>query len=109
VAIVTLRINDKAYEVGCEDGAEAQLESLAEIVDLKARQIAKEGGPLGETRLMLLTALVIAEEVTALAGRAALAEDLAAKAQAELAEAQAQAARAIDAATKRIEAIGADW
>jgi cell division protein ZapA len=109
VAIVTLRIHDKAYEVGCEDGAEAQLAGLAEIVDQRARQIARDGGPLGETRLMLLTALVIAEEVSALSGRVLAAEELAARLQAELAQAQVQAAQAIDAATRRIEAIGATW
>jgi cell division protein ZapA len=109
VATVTLRINSKAYDVGCEDGAEEQLRTLADIVDERARHIAKDGGSLGETRLMLLTALVVAEEMTTIAARAMVAEELNAKLEAELGEAQLRAAQAIDAATRRVEAIGADW
>jgi cell division protein ZapA len=109
MAVVALKINGKAYDVGCEDGEEAQLQTLAAVVDVKARQIAEEGGAIGETRLMLLTALVIAEELSAAASRAVAAEALAAQLEADLNLAKTEAARLIDAAANRIEAIGVDW
>jgi cell division protein ZapA len=108
VSVVSLAINGKRYDIGCEDGAERQLEALAGVVDAKARQIAAHGAP-SETRLMLLAALVLADELSNLTVRASAAETLAARLEADLTNLQSRAAEVIEGAVRRIEAIGADW
>jgi cell division protein ZapA len=63
LAQVTLRINGYAYTVGCEDGQEAHLQSMAEEIDQRINQIRALGGQSGEARLLLLAALLMADEL----------------------------------------------
>jgi cell division protein ZapA len=108
MSTVNLTINGKRYEVGCEDGAEAQLEALGEMVDARARHIAAEGSS-SDTRLMLLAALVLADEYTLAAGRVAAAEAAAKRLEGDLANIEIRAAEVIESAVRRIDSIGADW
>jgi cell division protein ZapA len=108
MATVSLVIAGKRYDVGCEEGAEAQLRALAGVVDSRARQIAAEGAP-GDSRLMLLSALVLADELSNAVARACAAETMAARLEAELAGLENRAATIIEGAALRLEAIGADW
>ena len=109
MALVTVQVNGKSYSIGCEDGAEAQLQILAGQVDAKAREIAAQAGGSGETRLMLLVALTLADELSSAsmgaeeARAGAHARDLA------LAEAEDKAAAIIEAFALRVEKLGGDW
>jgi len=105
VAQVTIEVNGRPYMVGCEDGQEPRLAELARSVDAQVRQVARDVGPLGETRLMLMGALVMADDIAELRGqiealKAQLAEALAEKGRIELA-----AVATLDAAAARLEAI----
>ena len=71
MAQLTLEVNGKPYAVGCEDGQEAHVRSLAEIIDARVREVAPDAGAMGETRLNLLGALMLADEVGSLKGRLA--------------------------------------
>src|SRR5580704_6357270 len=98
MAQVTIEVNGRDYVVGCEDGQEPRLAELAAAVDAQVRQVARDVGPLGETRLMLMGALVMADDITELRGqieslKAQLTEARADKGRAELA-----AIAALDAA-----------
>jgi cell division protein ZapA len=63
VAQVTLRISGYVYTVGCEDGQEGHLQAMAEEVEQRITQIKALGGQSGEARLLLLAALLMADEL----------------------------------------------
>jgi cell division protein ZapA len=63
MAQVTVKINGYAYTVGCEDGQEAHLQAMAEQVDTRVDSIKALGGNSGEARLLVLAALLMADEI----------------------------------------------
>ena len=105
MAQLTLEINGKPYTVGCEDGQEAHVRSLAEIIDARVREIAPDAGAMGETRLILLGALMLADEVSSLKGRLAGALSRAELAERTLEQSDEKVVAALDAAAQKIEAM----
>ena len=105
MAQLTIEVNGKSYVVGCEDGQEDHLRSLAVLIDAKMREMAPGAGQLGETRLMLLGALMIADErgdaKAEFAGAQARIHEL----EDELARADVRAAAALEAAAQKLEAM----
>jgi cell division protein ZapA len=63
VAQVTIRINGYAYTVGCDDGQEAHLLQMAGSVEERINSIKAIGGQSGESRLLVLAALLMADEL----------------------------------------------
>jgi len=63
MAQVTLNIAGHAYSVACDDGQEDRIRKLGEYLDQKVGGFARTLGPVGEPRLLLLGALVIADEL----------------------------------------------
>lgn len=108
MAQVTIEVNGRPYQVGCEDGQESHLLELAAMIDRQVRQVSQDVGQLGETRLMLMGALLMADELTDAKGRiAALQLDLA-RLQADQSRIEVKAVAALEAAAKRIEGLGAE-
>jgi cell division protein ZapA len=107
MAEVMVRVNGRAYPVGCEDGQEQHVAQLAALFDQHVSLVSREVGQLGETRLFLLGALMLADEMADLRARleAAEAELKTAKAQGRAAEDQVVAI--LEAAAKKIEQIAA--
>jgi cell division protein ZapA len=62
MAQVTLRINGYSYLVGCEDGQERHLEAMGSAVQSRIDSI-KPLGQTGEARLLMLAALLLADEL----------------------------------------------
>jgi cell division protein ZapA len=60
---VTLKMNGYTYTVGCEDGQEAHLLSMASQVESRINSIKALGGQSGESRLLALAALLMADEL----------------------------------------------
>ncbi|WP_376094787.1 cell division protein ZapA [Roseomonas sp. CCTCC AB2023176] len=60
---VTVRVGGYSHPVSCEDGQEAHLVSLAAEVDRRIHSVRSMGGQFGESRLLLLAALLLADEV----------------------------------------------
>lgn len=108
MAQVTVEINGKPYTVGCEDGQESHLRALAAVFDRQVRVVAQEVGALGDTRLMLMGALLLSDELEEARARLAHAQKDLARVQSDYARAEARAVLALDAASKRIEALAAD-
>jgi len=100
VAQVTVKINGYSYTVGCEDGQEQHLSNMAGEVENRIDSIKALGGQSGEARLLVLAALLMADELHDLrleaeALRAAPARGRAAKGEGESAKRLAKlAARA---------------
>lgn len=63
MAQVTLTVNGRNYEVACGDGEEARLSALAAEIDDRVKDLAKAVGQVGEARLLLLAALLLADEL----------------------------------------------
>lgn len=108
MAQVTVEINGKPYTVGCEDGQESHLRALAAVFDRQVRVVAQEVGALGDTRLMLMGALLLSDELEEARARLAHAQKDLARVQSDYARAEARAVLALDAASKRIEALAVD-
>ena len=63
MATVTVDVNGRPYAVGCADGQEERVRILAKQFDAHVRQIAGDVGPVGDLRLFLMSALILADEL----------------------------------------------
>jgi cell division protein ZapA len=61
---VTVPMNGRSYTVTCDDGQETRIRRLAQYVDAKVAEFVVSVGQVGEARLLLLAALVIADELS---------------------------------------------
>jgi len=107
MAQVTISVNGRPYSVGCEDGQEDHLVELSRHFDRQVRQVSQEVGQLGETRLFLMGALLLADELTDLQARMAQVQAELARVQSEYAQVEAAAVAALDTASTRIEFLAA--
>lgn len=63
MAEVNLVINGRNYSVSCDDGQEQRLMDLAHYVDQRMKEIAKSGAANNEMHLLVLTSLILADEI----------------------------------------------
>lgn len=63
MAQVTLRINGYAYTLGCQDGEETHLQTMAEAVEARIEGIKSSGGQSGESRMLVMAALMMADDL----------------------------------------------
>jgi cell division protein ZapA len=61
---VVVKVNGRDFPLSCADGQEARTRRLAQYVDAKVGEFTKGLGQVGEARLLLLAALVIADELS---------------------------------------------
>lgn len=63
MAQVTVKINGYAYTVGCEDGQETHLLAMAAQVEGRIDSIKALGSNSGESKLLVLASLLMADEL----------------------------------------------
>jgi cell division protein ZapA len=63
MAQVTLRINGYSYTIGCKDGEEKHLESMGAEVNRRIEGVRAAAGPSGEARMLVMAALLMADEL----------------------------------------------
>jgi cell division protein ZapA len=63
MADVRLSIAGREYIVTCKDGEEPRLQALGAMVDEKAREAGGPSGGLNESRLLLFSALLLADKL----------------------------------------------
>ena len=109
---VTVTINGRQFRMACEDGQESHLLRLAQELDHRIERLRGTFGEIGDTRLTVMAALTVADELADTSGRLRrLEEDMAGlqdarAASAERAEAtQAAVAAALNSAAERIEQV----
>lgn len=107
MAQVTIEVNGRPYTVGCEDGQEGHLSELSRLFDRQVRQVSQEVGQLGETRLFLMGALLLADELADTRLRLAHAQSELARIDGEVSRVEGRAALALDTAARKVEAIAA--
>lgn len=104
---VVVKVNGRDFALSCPDGQEPRIRRLAQYVDSKIGEFIAALGQIGEARLVLLAALVIADELSD-ANEALLEERsrirFAGDSESEPSEAAASGIRGI---AERIEAIAA--
>ena len=105
MAQLTIQVNGRPYTVGCEDGQEAHLLEIARLFDRQVRQVSQAVGQLGETRLFLMRALLLADELSDLKLRLAHAQSELARLQTEQTRVEIRAIKALDTASEKIEAL----
>jgi len=99
---VNLTVNGRPFAVTCDDGQEGRIRRLGQYVDAKVAEFVGNIGQVDEARLLLLAALVIADEL-ADANEALRLERSGARA-AEATAATDAGARGINGIATRVEA-----
>jgi len=112
--LVNVMVNQRAYTIACDDGEEDHLKELAEHVDAKVRELLGSVGQVGDQRLILMAALLLADENHAAqnqlgAAKKELAEITGARDEldAHRNKFESIAADSLEAAAKRVETIAA--
>jgi cell division protein ZapA len=108
MAQISVEVNGRPYAVGCEDGQEPHLIELAKMFDHQVRQVSQDMGQLGDTRLFLMGALLLADELADARGRLNGLQAEVARLQAERARLENRAVASLESAAKRIEKLAAD-
>lgn len=60
-SVVTIRLNGKPYQIGCDAGEEAHVTKLGAEVDSVMQSLVDSIGQIGEARLLAMTALILAD------------------------------------------------
>ena len=107
MAQVTIHINGKPYAVGCEDGQEAHLQELARLFDHQVRQVSQDMGQLGDTRLFLMGALLLADELQDAKNRLVSLQAEVGRLQTDRARIETRAVGALENAASKIERLAA--
>jgi cell division protein ZapA len=105
MAQISVDVNGRAYAVGCEDGQEQHLAELARMFDHQVRQVSQDMGQLGDTRLFLMGALLLADELADARGRMDALQAEVARLQADRVRVETRAVTALESAAKRIEKL----
>jgi cell division protein ZapA len=109
---VSVTINGRQFRMACEDGQEVHLMHLARELDARIGALRSKFGEIGDTRLTVMAAITVADELAEAAARIKrLEEEIAALQSAQVATsdhnkaAQAAIASALGAAAERVESI----
>ena len=65
---VNVRFNSRDYLLACEDGQEKELEKLTAELNNKFGKLKADLGNLGEGKLLLITAIQLVDEMSAMKG-----------------------------------------
>ena len=103
-SVVTVRINDQPYQMGCDAGAENHVKTMAEEVNAILLDLKQAVGAVGDARLLAMTSIILADRAfqaeQAVGGPAAMATASADTAGQK--DEQARVAQAISAAAEEI-------
>jgi len=104
---LNLTINGRPFAVTCDDGQEGRIRRLGQYVEAKVAEFVGSVGQVGETRLLLLAALVIADELAEAGEALRLERSGVHTAETATAAAADTAASGINGIAQRVEAIAA--
>lgn len=61
---VGVAINGRTYQIACDDGQEEHLKQLGAYVDKRIAELIAAVGQVGDMRLLVMTALILADELS---------------------------------------------
>ena len=85
---VSISIGGRSFEVACQEGEEQFLLSAASLLDNEAQVLVSQIGRMPETRLLLMSGLMLADKTVGLEERLRAAEDRIGQLQTKLRELQ---------------------
>ncbi|MCW9034485.1 MAG: cell division protein ZapA [Rhodospirillales bacterium] len=111
MAHITVTVNARKYEIACDDGQEAHLTRLSQYVDKRIQELVAAVGQIDESRLLLMTNLLLADELSdayaemekVSSGRVSQAKE--AQLDAELNNAMGDLAERIESIAEQVEAL----
>ncbi len=63
MAEISVVVNGRSYRLACDDGEEEHLEELASYLDTQVKDIEKHFGKVGDTRLLVMAGLTVADRL----------------------------------------------
>lgn len=63
MAEVNITINGRSFGISCDNGQEQRVMELGRYVDSRLREIARAGAASNESHLLVLTALMLSDEI----------------------------------------------
>ena len=115
MATVAVVIAGRTYRMACGEGEEGHLQDLARHVDATLATLRKGFGEIGDTRLVIMTAITVADElseawrrIAELEGRLAGLAQTTTEGEAMRDALAGDVAAALDAASARLEAVVRD-
>jgi cell division protein ZapA len=63
MAQVSVKVGGRDYTLACDDGEEQHLTDLAQYVDEKTKGLSRNFASIGDTRLLLMAGLLVADEL----------------------------------------------
>jgi cell division protein ZapA len=111
MAQVNATIAGRQFRLACEDGQEDHLQVLAQDIDARIATLRQKFGEIGDTRLTVMAALTVADELAEATRRLRRMEEEVAAMQdarvvsADRAKASAAVVNAFNSAAERIEGI----
>ena len=72
---VSVSINGRQYRMACDDGQEEHLTRLAHDLDRRIARLRTDFGEIGDMRLTIMAALIVADELSEQGQRLRRAED----------------------------------
>ena len=115
MATVAVVIAGRTYRIACGEGEEGHLQDLARHVDATLATLRKGFGEIGDTRLVIMTAITVADELSEaqrrieeLEGRLAGLARTTTEGEAMRDALAGEVAAALDAASARLEAVVRD-
>jgi cell division protein ZapA len=64
MAQINTTINSRQFRLACEDGQEDHLQKLADNLDKRIGELRQKFGEIGDTRLTVMAALTLADELS---------------------------------------------
>ncbi len=64
MAQVSVTINERKYQITCEDGQEAHLVRLGDYVDKRLGELVAAVGQVGDAQLLVMVSLLVADELS---------------------------------------------
>ncbi len=95
---ISVSIDGKTYRMACADGEEQHLLGLGAGLDARVAQLRGSFGEIGDLRLMVMAALMVADELDEAQGRLASAQAEVA----ELRERESEAVHGVRAGDERL-------
>jgi len=108
MATVSVEVNGRPYSVGCADGQEDRVRQLARVFDECVRQVARDVGAVGDIRLFLMGALLLADELVDMRAQANRLRSEVDRDRGQQDESMTRAAQVISTAADRLERLLAE-
>ncbi|CCG40050.1 cell division protein ZapA [Magnetospirillum molischianum] len=64
MAVVTITINGRLYDIACEDDQSSRVQALGREIDTRAQALLSAVGVVSDSRLLVMLCLLLADELS---------------------------------------------